>query len=86
MVRGIAAELDPIGIRVNAVSPERTKTPMRLRNFGPEPDETLLDPGAVAYVVLLVSQMGFTGQVVGVRKSREERILRELGFLPRRGR
>lgn len=86
MVQGIAVELEPIGIRVNAVSPERTKTPMRLRNFGPEPDETLLDPDAVAYVVLLVSQMGFTGQVVDVRKSKEERILRELGLIPRRGR
>lgn len=66
-VQAIAQEWDGSGIRVNCINPERTKTPMRIRNFGTEPDDTLLDPEKVARISLLSLLSGYTGQVIDVK-------------------
>jgi len=71
-VQALADEIYDLGIRINAICPERTDTPMRWKNFGLEPKETLLDPKSVAYATLIVALQKITGQVIDVRKKDEE--------------
>lgn len=71
-VQAISQEWDCDGIKVNCINPERTKTPMRIRNFGEEPDDTLLSPGQVAEVAIRTLQSDYTGQVVDVKVNRNE--------------
>lgn len=66
-MQAISQEWDCEGIRVNVMNPERTKTPMRVRNFGYEPDGTLLDAGTVAIASLATLLTDATGQVFDVR-------------------
>jgi len=68
LVQGIAEELLPYNVTVNAMNPERTATPMRRENFGDEPSESLLDPRKVALVSLQTLLSGLTGQVIYVMK------------------
>lgn len=56
-------------IRINVINPERTDTPMRRKNFGMEPRESLLESGKVAFETLKVIDSNITGQVVDIRKS-----------------
>jgi len=55
-------------IRVNCISPERTKTPMREKNFGYEPEDTLLDPKEVAIKTLKVALSDISGIIVDVKR------------------
>ena len=66
-MQAIAQEWEPDGIRVNVMNPERTKTPMRVRNFGNEPEGTLLDAASVADASLKTLISDLTGQVFDVR-------------------
>ena len=71
-VQAIAQEWDADGICVNCINPERTKTPMRQRNFGVEPDETLLKAEQVAVATAQTLASDYTGQVIDVRRSKKE--------------
>lgn len=66
-VQAIASEWDSDHISVNCINPERTKTAMRIRNFGMEPDEILLKPEEVARVSLATICSNLNGQVVDVK-------------------
>ncbi len=66
-VQAIAAEWDGEGIHVNCINPERTKTPMRISNFGAEPEDSLLKAEEVAKVSLGVVCSSLNGQVVDVK-------------------
>lgn len=68
LVQAISEEWFDWGIRINCINPERTKTPMRTKNFGVEPDDSLLNPAvvAIASINTLVSKL--TGEVIDVRK------------------
>ena len=66
-MQAIAQEWEQDGIRVNVMNPERTKTPMRVRNFGNEPEGTLLDVASVADASLKTLISDLTGQVFDVR-------------------
>ena len=66
-VQALSEEWAYANIRVNCVNPERTKTPMRVKNFGIEPDNSLLDPREVANVTVKVLLSELTGQVVDVK-------------------
>ena len=68
-VQAVAQEWDGDGIQINCINPERTKTPMRQRNFGIEPDDTLLTPERVAEATLQTLASDCTGQVIDVRRS-----------------
>lgn len=68
--QALAQEWDSDGIRINVINPERTKTPMRVKNFGVEPDNTLLKADQVARVSLCTLLSDFTGQVVDVKINR----------------
>lgn len=65
--QALAQEWDSDGICINVINPERTKTPMRVKNFGVEPDDTLLKADKVARVSLSTLLSDFTGQVVDVK-------------------
>lgn len=66
-MQAVAQEWEPDGIRVNVINPERTKTPMRVKNFGVEPDDTLLKADEVARVSLQTLLSDFTGEVIDVK-------------------
>lgn len=67
--QAVAEEVYEEGIRINVISPERTDTPMRRKNFGLEPKETLLDSKRVALVTLRTLQEEYTGQIIDVTRS-----------------
>jgi len=66
--QAMAEELLIDHVKINVINPERTATPMRLENFGKEPQETLLDPEKVAVMSLKTLLSDLTGQVIDVRK------------------
>ncbi len=70
-MQALSQEWDGDGVRVNVINPERTKTPMRVRNFGNEPDRTLLSARQVAEVSLQTLLLPISGQVVDVKITKE---------------
>jgi ribitol-5-phosphate 2-dehydrogenase (NADP+) / D-ribitol-5-phosphate cytidylyltransferase len=68
MAQGLAEEWADQGIRVNAVSPERTDTPMRHRAFPDESREGLLGAAEVAVATIRLLRSDLTGQVLDVRR------------------
>lgn len=67
--QALAEEWSTEGIRVICISPERTRTPMRQKNFGIEPDGSLLEPEAVARETLSAIFSMMTGVIFDVRRS-----------------
>lgn len=67
LVEALDDEWGEFKIRVNCISPERTKTPMRLKNFGIEPEDSLLSPEKVAEVTLQTIVSNYNGYVVDVK-------------------
>ena len=68
LAQGLAEEWHDEGIRVNAVSPERTDTPMRRRAFPDESHALLLTPEEVARATVRLIRSDLTGQVLDVRR------------------
>lgn len=66
-VQAISQEWESLGIKVNCINPERTQTPMRTKNFGLEPEDTLLKPETVAFRCVQTLLSNYTGQVIDVR-------------------
>lgn len=67
LMQALSEELD--NVRVNVINPARTKTPMRYRAFGKEPENSLLSPEYVAEMALKVLLSDITGQVIDVRRN-----------------
>jgi len=65
--QAIAEEWSTFGIKVNCINPERTKTPMRIQNFGNEPEGTLLPAEDVAIASINALFSNATGEVIDVR-------------------
>ena len=68
LVQALAEELSTDKIRINVINPERTATPMRLKAFGKEPEESLLSAEKAGEASLKTLLSDLTGQVVDVRK------------------
>lgn len=68
LTQGLAQEFHPCNVRINAINPERTATPMRKENFGNEPQETLLDADVVARATLATLLRSISGEVIDVRR------------------
>lgn len=66
--QGLADEWAADGIRVNAVSPERTDTPMRRAAFPDEDRAGMLSADEVAMATLRLLGSDLTGQVVDVKR------------------
>ena len=67
LVQAFSEEFMPFHVRINAINPERTATPMRTENFGTEPSEALLDADVVARATLAACLSSATGEVVDIR-------------------
>ncbi|MCC8145642.1 MAG: bifunctional cytidylyltransferase/SDR family oxidoreductase [Bacteroidales bacterium] len=68
LVQALSEEWFSFGIRINCLNPERTKTPMRTKSFGNEPEETLLNPEVVAIASVNTLTSSLTGEVIDIRK------------------
>jgi 2-C-methyl-D-erythritol 4-phosphate cytidylyltransferase len=68
LTQALSEEWMDDGIRVNCINPERTRTPMRTRNFGLEPEDSLLSAERVADVSVRVLAAPVTGHVIDVRR------------------
>lgn len=66
-VQALSEEWYDCGIRINCINPERTKTPMRVKNFGNEPEGTLLESRVVATAAVNTIFSPMTGEVVDVK-------------------
>ncbi|GAA3771928.1 bifunctional cytidylyltransferase/SDR family oxidoreductase [Flavobacterium ginsengiterrae] len=66
-VQAVSQEWETFNIKVNCINPERTQTPMRIKNFGNEPEETLLKPKTVALRCIQTLLSNYSGQVIDVR-------------------
>jgi len=67
-VQAVAEEVYEYGMSINVMNPERTNTPMRVKNFGYEPIESLLTAKKAAIVTLNTLLIDITGQVIDIRK------------------
>lgn len=67
LTQALAEEWHDDGVRVHCINPERTQTPMRIRNFGLEPENTLLDPATVADTTLAALLSNSTGMIIDVK-------------------
>lgn len=68
LTQALAEEWSSFNINVNCINPERTKTPMRIKNFGTEPINSLLDPKIVAEESIKTLLTNITGQIIYVKK------------------
>ncbi len=64
--QALAEELAPLNVRVNIASPGRVKTGLRERNFGKEPEESLLTPDYVAEKIACALASEITGSVFDI--------------------
>ena len=69
LTQALADEWNDAGIKVNCVNPERSRTPMRTKAFGLEPDDTLLDPEDVAKRSLQILVSNTTGFIYDIVRS-----------------
>lgn len=65
--QALSEEWMPHGIKVNVINPERTATPMRVANFGNEPENSLLSSQEVAEFTLSAMSFEHTGQVFSIK-------------------
>lgn len=66
LVQALSEEWETV--KINCINPERTKTPMRVQNFGNEPEDTLLSAKQVAITSVNTLFSNFSGQVIDVKK------------------
>jgi 2-C-methyl-D-erythritol 4-phosphate cytidylyltransferase len=69
LTQALADEWADAGVKVNCVNPERARTPMRIKAFGVEPPESLLDPDDVARRALGILVGSSTGMVYDIVKA-----------------
>ena len=69
LTQALAEEWENYRINVNVIVPERTATEMRLKNFGKEPEESLLSADYVAEVSLNSLLEDVTGQIITVSRT-----------------
>jgi 2-C-methyl-D-erythritol 4-phosphate cytidylyltransferase len=66
-VQAVSEEWKEYGIRINCINPERTKTPMREKNFGIEDEKSLLQPEYVAKISLITLLNDCTGEIIDIK-------------------
>ena len=66
-VQAIAEEWHDVKVRINCINPQRTKTAMRVANFGVEDEKTLLKSEDVAHISLKTLLNSFSGQVIDIK-------------------
>lgn len=66
-VQAIAEEWAVDGIKINCINPQRTRTPMRVKNFGEEDASTLLKSEDVARIAINSLIDNVTGEVFDIK-------------------
>lgn len=66
-IQGVADEWADQHIRINCINPQRTKTPMRQKNFGLEDENTLLKSSKVAEISLRTLLCNIIGEVIDIK-------------------
>ena len=66
-IQAIAEEWAVDGVNINCINPQRTKTPMRIKNFGLEDEKTLLKSKDVAITALSILSENVTGEVIDIK-------------------
>jgi 2-C-methyl-D-erythritol 4-phosphate cytidylyltransferase len=74
LTQALADEWAEFGVRVNCICPERTRTPMRVRSFGTEPVDSLLDADDVARSTLGLVASRVTGFVYDIKLAQERSV------------
>lgn len=69
LVQALSEEWFDAGVRINCINPERTKTPMRVKNFGVEPDESLLKARDVGMISVNILLSDMTGEIIDVKNN-----------------
>ncbi len=72
LTQALAEEWEKDDICVNCINPERTKTPMRERNFGIEPENSLLKAETVAITSINALLSRSTGQLFYVKRMKQD--------------
>lgn len=72
LTQALSEEWATDGVLINCINPERTKTPMRVKAFGIEPEGTLLNPKTVALASLAILTSRSTGNIIDVNRNDEE--------------
>lgn len=67
LTQALSEEWYHFGVKINCVNPERTKTPMRIKNFGIEEEDTLLSSKYVAMASIYALISNQTGEVVDIK-------------------
>ena len=67
LTQALASEWDCYKIKVNCINPERTKTPMRVKNFGIEDQSMLLKPEDVAKTAIQSLLLPISGQIIDLK-------------------
>ncbi|MFA6629171.1 MAG: bifunctional cytidylyltransferase/SDR family oxidoreductase [Sulfuricurvum sp.] len=68
LTQALSQEWQSENVRINAINPARTKTPMRTQNFGEEPEDTLLDAKYVARKTLQSLLSNYSGLIIDIKK------------------
>ncbi len=68
LTQALSEEFYESGVRINAVCPERTGTPMRTSSFGDEPKDSLLSAKRAAQISLGILLSELTGQIVEAKR------------------
>lgn len=72
LTQSLADEWASSGVHVNCINPERTRTPMRMKAFGAEPEGSLLEADDVARAAIRTVAVDHTGMIIDVRRSNLE--------------
>lgn len=68
LTQALSEEWQTDEVRINVINPARTKTPLRLANFGKEQEETLLPAKIVAQKTLQTILSPYSGLVIDIKK------------------
>jgi len=68
LTQALSEEFADKEIMVNCINPARTLTPMRIKNFGKEPEGSLLSSQEVAKRTLQVLSQKISGQIIDIKK------------------
>ena len=66
-VQALSEEWSSFGIKINCINPERTNTPMRISNFGIEPEDSLLKSVDVAKTSIKILLSDLSGQIIDIK-------------------
>ncbi|MBU0633342.1 2-C-methyl-D-erythritol 4-phosphate cytidylyltransferase [bacterium] len=68
LTQALDEEWSEFDIRINCINPARTLTPMRVKNFGYEDEDTLLSSSEVAKKTIQLLGKNISGQIIDIKR------------------